>query len=107
MESYEELFSRKGIAWAEAKAGAERFIPAILEADPRYMEEMKGIAQGAAVELLDVLAINCRSELLYAPAPTTCELPPGVNKFQSCAIRVTPCCLFILYVCILRLAVTF
>ena len=81
MQSYELLFGRKGISWEAAKERATRFIAVIEETDPRYVEEMKGIAQGAGVAFLDVLAINCRSELLYAPAPQECTafslIPPA------------------------------
>jgi isopenicillin-N N-acyltransferase-like protein len=44
---------------------AQRFIPAIQAFDSSLLEEMRGIAEGAKVELEEILALNVRTELMY------------------------------------------
>lgn len=77
------MFNRMEISWEQAKERAKHFIAVIEDTDPRYMEEMKGIAQGSGLDLLDILVINCRSEILYASAPRECTafslIPPATE----------------------------
>lgn len=56
--------NKKNLSWSYAKEMAQQFIPAIAAFAPDLMEEMKGIAEGASLSFDDILAINCRSELL-------------------------------------------
>ena len=84
IKSYSRIFAARGMDWRQAKERARSFIKIIQETDERYIEEMRGIAQGAGLELEDILAINCRSELLYAPpTPQECTafslLPPATK----------------------------
>ena len=84
IKSYSRIFAARGMDWQQAKEKARGFLKVIEETDERYMEEMKGIAQGAELELEDILVINCRSELLYAPlAPQECTafslVPPATE----------------------------
>lgn len=71
-----------GWDWARATAEAERFLPAVEEFAPSCVEELTGIADGAQVALVDVLAVNARTEILYSarvrtamaqPAPAECS----------------------------------
>ena len=85
MESYTHYFGQVGISWQQAREKAKAFIGEIEAADPGYLEEMRGIAQGAEVDFEDILAINCRTELLYAPAaPQECTafslIPPATAE---------------------------
>lgn len=64
------------ISWEQARTISKRYIDVIAAADEAYMVEMQGIADGAQLDLEDILAINCRSELLYAPV----ELPPDAQE---------------------------
>lgn len=82
MNSYARRFNGVGLTWKQAREVAKSFIPEIEKADVDYIEEMKGIAQGAEVDFEDILAINCRTELIYAPvAPQECTafslIPPA------------------------------
>lgn len=43
---------------------ATSFLPQIESYDPLYLEEMRGIAEGAGVELADVALVNARTEIL-------------------------------------------
>ncbi len=85
IESYSRIFGARGISWRRARELACAFLDAIRETDESYIEEMRGVAQGALVDFEDILAINCRSELLYAPlAPHECTafslLPPATKE---------------------------
>lgn len=45
-----------------------QYLPAIESFDPRYIEEMRGIADGAAVEFEHVVMLNARTEILKLAA---------------------------------------
>ena len=49
--------------WPAAKAVAERFVPSLNSNCRHLVEEMKGIADGAGVEFLDIVALNVRTEI--------------------------------------------
>lgn len=55
--------SSTGMNWETACERAKIFEPAIRDFHPEYLEEMRGIADGAGVGYEEILAINCRSEL--------------------------------------------
>lgn len=42
----------------------DTFLPEIERFDPLYLEEMRGIAEGAGLELADIVLINARTEVL-------------------------------------------
>jgi isopenicillin-N N-acyltransferase-like protein len=52
--------------WARVVQHAARYEAAIREFAPGTIDEMHGIAEGAAVEFGDVLALNVRSEIMFA-----------------------------------------
>lgn len=65
-----------GWDWATATETAVRYLPAIKEYAPDAIEELHGIADGAGVERVDVLAINIRTEVLNAARMTSVEAAP-------------------------------
>ncbi|MHA3724985.1 C45 family autoproteolytic acyltransferase/hydrolase [Leucobacter sp. HY1910] len=67
-EGYERAFAAKGVAWDEATAFALGFVPAIRAHFPQLLTELEGIAQGAGLPFADVLAMNCRTEILWRQA---------------------------------------
>ena len=68
VQCYERLFMEsKKLSWQEAQQLAMQYIPAICEASEDYIEEMRGIAEGAEMVFEDILVINARSGLLCAP----------------------------------------
>jgi isopenicillin-N N-acyltransferase-like protein len=52
--------------WNKVLKYAEGFIAPIKEFDPEINEELQGIADGAGVNFLDILAINTRTEIMFA-----------------------------------------
>lgn len=62
---YRAQLGHRGLDEATIGRLARSMIPQIEAFDPIYLEEMRGIADGAGVTLEDVLMINCRTEMLY------------------------------------------
>jgi isopenicillin-N N-acyltransferase-like protein len=60
---YEDL---AGLSWGEVLALASTYAGAIERFEPRYLEEMRGLAEGAAQPLEAILAINVRTEIMFA-----------------------------------------
>lgn len=63
-----------GAAAAGSDAGEVRrlatgFLPQIERFDPLYLEEMRGISEGAGVELADIALVNARTEILRMTRP--------------------------------------
>ncbi|MFH9135348.1 C45 family autoproteolytic acyltransferase/hydolase [Streptomyces sp. NPDC017524] len=63
---YEEAFGRSaGLTWDKVTARAARWLEPVSAYAPHLVEEMRGIADGAGADLLDVLALNARGEVIY------------------------------------------
>ncbi|MFD9909909.1 C45 family autoproteolytic acyltransferase/hydolase [Streptomyces sp. NPDC059063] len=63
---YEAAFGQSaGLTWDQVTARAARWLTPVRDYAPHLVEEMEGIAQGAGVTLLDVLALNARGEVIY------------------------------------------
>ncbi len=76
LQTYRAAFARVGLDWARTHALARRFVPMIGAFDADMLREMEGIAAGAEVTLEDIVALNARSELLYAFAQLEATEPP-------------------------------
>ena len=86
IDHYAEYIRKStGMNWETACKAAKMFEASIQEFRPEYLDEMKGIAEGAGVAYEDILAINCRSEL-YAlkegllPECTAFAVMPSASK---------------------------
>ena len=67
LEAYAEVFGHyAGWDWKKVTAEARLYEPAIAAYDQRYLEEVRGIAEGAGVPYEDVLALNVRTEVMFA-----------------------------------------
>ncbi|WP_087723161.1 C45 family autoproteolytic acyltransferase/hydolase [Pandoraea sp. PE-S2T-3] len=62
---YRTQLDRRGVSSERQQALARRMVPTIEAFDATYLEEMRGIAEGANVTLEDVVIINCRTEMMY------------------------------------------
>ncbi|MCI8639136.1 MAG: acyl-CoA--6-aminopenicillanic acid acyl-transferase [Coprococcus sp.] len=66
MECYKQMFmDYSQLEWTRAKELSRRFIPIIKEYNADYLEEIRGIAEGSGFDFEDILALNCRSELVF------------------------------------------
>lgn len=61
------------MSWPEVHAEAVKFLPMLNEERWRdYVEEMGGVAEGAGVEFVSVLALNVRTEIAYGMFNDAC-----------------------------------
>ena len=72
---YAKTFEKKGYTWDEAKAMALEYVPFLEREMPDLMEEARGIADGAGVELAIIMLLNARYELL--------KFKKGVDYFEN------------------------
>ena len=67
ISAYERVFDHyANWDWATVRRHAARFTPVIGDFSPASLAEMRGIAAGAGVALDDILALNTRSEIMFA-----------------------------------------
>jgi isopenicillin-N N-acyltransferase like protein len=88
IDAYAGIFERRaGLDWSAARSLARTYVPSIEAFDGRYLEEMKGIARGAEVDLDDILAINVRTEVMFsAKAKAAAGLATGPSECSSLAV---------------------
>lgn len=80
IDAYREVFrAYAGWDWAQVRGEAARYEAPIAAFDARYVEEMRGIAEGAGVEVADVLAINVRTEVMFAAKARAAEEQAGTD----------------------------
>lgn len=51
------------LSWPDVREVAKEFQPHLERMVPHLYAEMKGIAEGAELDILDIVALNCRSEI--------------------------------------------
>src|SRR6266481_10143641 len=61
---YSEALLKNGVDWTELERRAERLVPQIEAFDPAYVEEMRGIADGAGEPFAAVVLMNARTEMV-------------------------------------------
>jgi isopenicillin-N N-acyltransferase like protein len=67
VDSYRRVFEHYAQwDWPTVVQQARRYVGAIEQFAPHALEEMKGIAEGAGLQFEDVLALNVRSEVMFA-----------------------------------------
>lgn len=91
VDGYRRVFEHyAGWDWDRVRAEAVRFEQPVAGFRPAYLEEMRGLAEGADLDLADVLAINVRTEVMYAATArqATGRTPPG--ECSSFAVAPAP-----------------
>jgi isopenicillin-N N-acyltransferase like protein len=53
------------LAWPDVLSTALKFLPYLSARWPAYVEEVRGVAEGAGAGFEDILAINVRTEIAY------------------------------------------
>ncbi|MGW0735190.1 C45 family autoproteolytic acyltransferase/hydolase [Streptomyces sp. NPDC002851] len=85
---YEDAFGQSsGLTWDQVTARAARWHEPVRSYAPELLDEIRGIADGAGVDLLDVLALNARGEVIYdrsfAGMAAAEEPPEGCTSFTA------------------------
>ena len=66
LEHYENAVGEAtGLTWSQVLQRAEQWVETCRGYAPDLMEEIEGVADGAGVEMLDVLTLNARGEIIY------------------------------------------
>jgi isopenicillin-N N-acyltransferase-like protein len=91
VEAYTAIFDYYAhIGWETARAEAAPFAAAIEAYGPKYLEELRGIAEGAGLDLGDVLALNLRTEIMFARRAS--GSPESAAARDGCSsVAVLPC----------------
>lgn len=81
---YADLFQESAhLDWAGVSKLALDFQPSIEKQWPDYLEEMRGVAEGAAVDLPSIIALNVRTEITFGLFSDGCTAlswrPPNTN----------------------------
>ncbi|KAI9928924.1 hypothetical protein ASPWEDRAFT_49394 [Aspergillus wentii DTO 134E9] len=64
--TYEEMFQHTANkSWENVRLLAEEFRVSAEKLTPDIYAEMQGIAEGASLNILDIVALNCRSEIAF------------------------------------------
>ncbi|GAA0995385.1 acyl-CoA--6-aminopenicillanic acid acyl-transferase [Acrocarpospora macrocephala] len=86
--AYERVFQHyAGWDWATVRRHAARFTKTIDDFAPALIAEMRGIAAGAGVDLEEILALNTRSEIMFAAGDT--GIPHECTSFALQPHRTT------------------
>jgi isopenicillin-N N-acyltransferase-like protein len=84
LELYQDVFRHyTGMRWPAVRDRAGVFAGPIDAYDVRLLPEIEGIAEGAAVDAEDVLALNVRTEVMFGMASPECTAlctPTGSNE---------------------------
>ncbi|GES61918.1 acyl-CoA:6-aminopenicillanic-acid-acyltransferase [Aspergillus terreus] len=73
LEVYAEMFEvTANMCWEKVRTLAEEFRASLEQKTPDLYAEMQGIAEGAGQDILDVVALNCRSEISFGSFSDGC-----------------------------------
>ena len=84
VQAYQQAFAHfAGWDWATVRREAARFEAPVGTFRPAYLEEMRGIADGAGLDLTDILAINVRTEVMYSAKAR--QAPRAAKALAECS----------------------
>jgi isopenicillin-N N-acyltransferase-like protein len=95
MQAYQRVFAHyAGWDWPAVRRAAAGFEAPVAAFRPAYLDEMRGLADGAGLDLADVLAINVRTEVMYAAkarqAPLATRVPQPPAECSAFAVVPVP-----------------
>src|SRR5260370_22906701 len=91
VSAYRAVFAElAGWDWQTVRAEAARFEAPIAAYGPKYLAEMRGIADGAGLEFADVLAINVRTEVMFAAKARQAAASAGPAEGTAFAVAPPP-----------------
>ncbi|EXJ80960.1 hypothetical protein A1O3_07248 [Capronia epimyces CBS 606.96] len=70
---YTQFFEdRTKLSWLQVRDVARRFLPWLETSYPEFVEEMKGVADGAGLDLESIVALNVRTEIAFGMLSDGC-----------------------------------
>jgi len=89
--AYRDVFAElAGWDWDRVRREAARFEAPIADYKPHLLAEMRGIAHGAGLDFLDVLAINVRTEVMFAAKARQAAAAAGPGECSAFAVVPAP-----------------
>ena len=65
VDYYVAQLEMAGFGWDDARSMAQDYMPVIEDFSPDYLEEMRGIAEGAKVDVEGIVIVNARTEMIF------------------------------------------
>lgn len=90
IEHYSKQLESSRLGWADIRAIVDTYEPTIAAFEPAYIEEMKGIAEGAGVEYAAVVLLNARTEVLKLADRRRKGQPAEIDPDGCTGIAVMP-----------------
>ena len=90
-DAYEEVFDHlTSWNWDNVTGEARRYVSPIRAFRPEYLEEMHGMAEGSGLRFEDVLALNVRSEVMFAAKARQALSRPAAGAGECTAFAALP-----------------
>lgn len=90
-QAYVETFERTvGWTWEHAVAATAALVAPVQTAFPHYLEEMRGIAEGAGITFDDVFTMNARTEVMWAATVRKTEAERAALARECSAFALLP-----------------
>jgi isopenicillin-N N-acyltransferase-like protein len=90
IEHYSGQLETSKLGWAEIRAIVDTYEPTIAAFEPAYIEEMKGIAEGAGVEYAAIALLNARTEILKLADRRRKGVPAEIDPDGCTGLAVMP-----------------
>lgn len=82
---YEEAFAQQaGLDWESVRQQAAGWLPQCKKAAPEIMTELEGIASGSGRDLLDLMALNVRGEIIYDQGRRPADSAEPRDETEGC-----------------------
>jgi isopenicillin-N N-acyltransferase-like protein len=65
VDYYAAQLAASGVAWPRAKELVAGYLPVIEGFSPAFLDEMRGIAEGAGVDFEGIVIVNARTEMMF------------------------------------------
>jgi isopenicillin-N N-acyltransferase-like protein len=90
-DGYEEVFGHYASwRWDKVTGEAQRYVSPIRAFRPEYLEEMHGMAEGSGLRFEDILALNVRSEVMFAAKARQALSRPAAGAGECTAFAALP-----------------
>lgn len=87
---YESAFLQQtGLTWGQVRERARHWVPLCESMAPEVVDELRGVAEGAGRDFLDLLVLNVRGEIIYdqgfaqAPPPSDLDVREDTDGCTS------------------------
>jgi isopenicillin-N N-acyltransferase-like protein len=90
IEHYSGQLETSKLGWADIRAIVDTYEPTIAAFEPAYIDEMKGIAEGAGVEYAAIALLNARTEILKLADRRRKGVPAEIDPDGCTGLAVLP-----------------